>query len=279
MEPRYLGSEDTSWPEPDEGPLTDTRPGPVPVDDDSWNRDSAWTRVESWPSHVDDAARYRGRRRAQLVAARYRWWIGGAAAIVALAAAVALVVRSAPGADDTPLSSPLLPGRTTSGSPATAPSSEPPVSPSASPSPTPVGQGPFATITIEAEAGSPTIVLTGSAAVAGDDRASGGKIVTGLGDRGGAAPPGTLRFSGLTLPSAGTYRIAIHYTNDENHGTRSAVISVSGADAMTVNFPGGPKCCSVRTVDVSLAAGVHTITISNPSDLAPSVDKIVLSRS
>ena len=56
------------------------------------------------------------------------------------------------------------------------------------------------------------------------------------------------------------------------------MITVAGMEPVTVTFAHGLGCCGVRTIDVTLKAGSHTLTISNPSDQAPSVDRIVLSR-
>ena len=51
---------------------------------------------------------------------------------------------------------------------------------------------PFPDIVIEAEAGSPTAILTGSARVVSDADASGGLLVTGLGLSSSEQPPGAL---------------------------------------------------------------------------------------
>ena len=138
------------------------------------------------------------------------------------------------------------------------------------------GQPPFA-VTIEAESGSPTVILTGSAVVESDERASGGQIVTKLGNSGNGGEPGTVQINGISLPGAGTYRISIHYANpDASHS--AAVIAVTGAEPTTVNFTGNRKCCGVRTFDVTLGGGSHVLTITNATGPAPSIDRIVVSR-
>ena len=65
------------------------RPGPVPLDDDSWDVENAWL---SSAASVDEAGRYQGQRRSKGTGSTYRWWIGGAAAVIASVAVAALVL-------------------------------------------------------------------------------------------------------------------------------------------------------------------------------------------
>lgn len=246
------------------------RQGPEAVSNDSWDA-----------PRVGDSARYHGRRRASTVARR---WVALTVALVAIAGTLTLAATlgssgDAPAPTATAVDGTHWPTDTAS----TSPSGTPTTSPS-SPTPTATqsaGTGtatPFAAIAFEAEAGSPVVTLSGSARVQADSGASGGKIVSGLGASGQGQAPGALRVNNVTIPSAGTYVISIYYTNTDNPGVTSALVSVSGAKAVTVKFTGARSCCGLRQVEITLAAGVHTITISNPAEAAPSVDKIAVSR-
>lgn len=134
----------------------------------------------------------------------------------------------------------------------------------------------FVLVDVEAEAGAPAAVLTGSAQVVAAAGASGGEIVTGLGDWGEGQPAGTLQITMPSLANASTYRIDIYFMIGEPHGPRSAVVSVTGAEPTTVYFAGGPNCCGERSIQVALAAGPHIITITNATGMAPSIDKVVV---
>ncbi len=257
------------------------RPGPVPLDDDSWDAEHAWL---SRDASAGDSDRYHGLRRARGTGAGYRWWIGGAAALIASTAAIALIMAPSSGGNGS-ISPAGAGSETVDGSGATEAGqspvgdASPPVGVSTaagSPSGGGTGQPPFA-MTIEAESGAPTVILTGSAVIESDERASGGQIVTKLGNSGNGGEPGTVQINGISLPGAGTYRISIHYANlDTSHS--AATIAVTGADTTTVNFTGNRRCCGVRTFDVTLAAGSHDLTITNATGPAPSIDRIVVSR-
>lgn len=123
---------------------------------------------------------------------------------------------------------------------------------------------------VEAETG----VRGGSAVVTTDPSASGGAYVGGIGDWGEGGGPGSLTLTSVDLPSAGTWRLTIYFLDTGPKGPRHATVSVSGASPQTVQFAGSPTCCGYRTLDLALSGGSHTITISNPSDVGPSVDRI-----
>ena len=116
----------------------------------------------------------------------------------------------------------------------------------------------------------------GSARVDDYPRASGGEIVRNVGRWNGN--PGSIRWS-VTLPSAGSYVITVWVVNVDGEHTRSAQISVSGADTVTQSFTATSDCCSSLSLSpMNLAAGLHTVTIGNPTGRAPSIDKIVIAR-
>jgi hypothetical protein len=256
------------------------RPGPVPVDDDSWDAEHAWLKSDA---SVGEPDRYHGLRRARGTSSEYRWWIGGAAALIASTAAIALIMAPSSGNGSAPSAGAVSEtadgqGETEAGQSPVGDGS-PPVGVSTAaggPSGGGTGQPPFA-VTIEAESGSPMVILTGSAVVESDERASGGQIVTNLGNSGNGGEPGAVQINSISLPGAGVYRISIHYANlDTSHS--AAVIAVTGAEPTTVNFTGNRRCCGVRTIDVTLAAGSHVLTITNATGPAPSIDRIVVSR-
>jgi hypothetical protein len=259
-----------------------TRTGPLPVDGDTWDADGVWRNGDP-PMYESD--RYHGRRRTKGAVADYRWWIGGAAALIASIATVALIMAPSAGGGGS-ISAPL-PGLETGARSSTIESGELPTGGGSAPVDAPttagnltaptVNQSPFA-VTIEAESGSPTVILAGSAASQPDAQASGGQIVTGLGNLGAGAEPGTMQVGGLSLPSAGTYLISIYFANLGDHSQTHAVLTVTGAEPKTVMFAGSKKCCGVRSVDMPLSSGVHVITITNPTGPAPSIDKIVIRR-
>jgi hypothetical protein len=140
------------------------------------------------------------------------------------------------------------------------------------------GSGPVGTpslpppaVVLEAEGAG--VVRTGSAAVTADPAASGGAYVDGVGYWSDAAPAGSLVFT-ADLPSGGDWRLTIYFLDPGPKGPRHATIDVSGADAVTLQFAGWPGCCGTRTLDLSLAAGTHTVAIGDPTATAPSIDRI-----
>ena len=98
-----------------------------------------------------------------------------------------------------------------------------------------------------------------------------------MGTREGA-DAGTLVLHGLEAPAAGTYRITIYFTHPGRAGNRTALVTVDAVPPVTVSFSGGPNCCSSRSIDVSLAAGPHTISLANSTGEAPAIDRVVVSR-
>jgi hypothetical protein len=133
----------------------------------------------------------------------------------------------------------------------------------------------------EAEAGGNT--LSGTAVVVSDSAASGGRYVGWI----GAGAANTLRFTNVTVPSAGRYRMVVSYANGElgdgatnynsNIVDRAAGISVNGGTARQVFFRNTLGWSNYRTtvVDVDLVAGANTITFGNSSSgYAPNIDRI-----
>jgi hypothetical protein len=134
---------------------------------------------------------------------------------------------------------------------------------------------PFTPVTFEAENGT----RTGSAGIwDGYPNASGGRIVRNIGNWGGT--PGTLTISGVNIPSTGRYTITIYYVHIDGEINRSATVTVSGNPALNVGFVGSSTCCQTKVLaNLTIGAGVHTILFANSTGHAPSIDKVVVSRS
>jgi hypothetical protein len=134
---------------------------------------------------------------------------------------------------------------------------------------------PFAPVTFEAENGT----RTGSAGIwDGYPNASGGRIVRNIGNWGGT--PGTLTISGVNIPSTGRYTITIYYVHIDGEINRSATVTVSGNPALNVGFVGSSTCCQTKVLaNLTIGAGVHTILFANSTGHAPSIDRVVVSRS
>ncbi|RDV43372.1 hypothetical protein DOE76_17930 [Leifsonia sp. ku-ls] len=115
----------------------------------------------------------------------------------------------------------------------------------------------------EAEATSNT--RTGTAVVASCSGCSGGSKVGYLGN--GA----TLTVNGVT-GGFSSFRIAY-----ASAVVRNATVKVDGGTSITVTFPATADWNTVGTVTVTLAlpSGSHTITIANPSDWAPDIDRVI----
>lgn len=137
----------------------------------------------------------------------------------------------------------------------------------------------------EYQAEAPANVLSGTAKVQADKKADGGAFVGGL----GGGERNTLTFTGVTVPSAGTYWVVVTYANGElgpgasnynaNIVDRSADLRVGTGPAKTVFFRNTLGWKNYRTLLVSLdlAAGANTVTIGNPSKgFAPNVDKMAV---
>ena len=263
------------------------RRGPVPLPHDSWDDTLALPRppVES---------RRPGRHTWAVVSV-------GVASIVALVTlAIAQPGFVGPGTDPTPglstqdgaqpagpgmaamHSMPAQPDPSTSpaqgGADGTRPNgSAPPIDPSDPSDPSSAADGDSASagttsgppaVVVEAEAA----VRTGSAAVSADPSTSGGAFVGGVGDWGDPAGPGMLLYPSVNLPTAGRWRLTIYFLDPGPTGQRKATVVVSGADPYDIRFAGWPTCCGTRTVTMTLAAGPHTIVISNPTGTAPAID-------
>jgi hypothetical protein len=229
--------------------------------------------------------RYRGRRRLTGSAGRRRMAVAAVLAGAALAVAVPLALvrpRSLAGPPvfvtqsrtDQVSADGVVPSAagTTAASPTRIRRGTP--SPSQSVRASSAGSAGFAAVTYEAEAGANTV--GGSARVATYDRASGGRIVRNIGNWGDPRNAGTLRFRNVTAPTDGTYSLTFFFVFLDGEASRTAVITVIGADPISVTVAGGSACCASRAFVVVLRKGANEITFGNPAGHAPSIDKIVI---
>jgi hypothetical protein len=125
--------------------------------------------------------------------------------------------------------------------------------------------------------------LSGTAVVQSDSYAYGGKYVGWIGN--GAA--NTLSFTGVTVPTAGTYRVMVSYADADgessgNYNTnlidRSFTLTTSANTSVTTFARNTSSWDQFDTVEVTvrLNAGSNTITIGNSSYFAPNIDKIIV---
>ena len=92
--------------------------------------------------------------------------------------------------------------------------------------------------------------------------------------------PGTLTITGVNIPSTGAYTITIYFVHIDGEINRAATVTVSGNSALNLNFVGSATCCQTKVLaNLTIAAGVHTILFANSTGHAPSIDKVVVSRS
>lgn len=128
----------------------------------------------------------------------------------------------------------------------------------------------FRPVSMEAE----TAGLGGTATASGCDECSGGALVRYIGGVG----TGTVTFSGLNVPAAGTYHLTIGcVVDDYDHGP--FLVSVNGGAPATVTCPlGSWSSATPKTVDITLQAGSNTIALGNPTMPAPDLDNITVSQ-
>ncbi|GAA2390467.1 hypothetical protein [Dactylosporangium salmoneum] len=240
---------------------------------------------------IDGPADYTGRRRAGTHVQPRIVFI----AVLLVVAAVALALRALPSRDNGHAEyaeGPVVPGPSAtpaqgspaasppgSASPSAKPSSARPASASASPSrssdsPTPGGAVSPSTGTtgtksgvliIEAEA--PGNGRSGQMSVRDVPGASGGRVVTGVGN--GHA----LQFAGVDVARRGEYKVTVAYLSTEQ---RQCYLGV-GWQWLSVTFPasGGSGTVATVTVTMQLQAGRNTVEAGNtPGRWCPDLDRI-----
>lgn len=270
------------------------RPGPIALDEDNWDGEPA----------NPDAPEYAGRRRERNA---LRTWLGIAAAMIILAAAVGLpflldgssskpagnVAAGQPSDnDDANLVDPA-PGATTPNGQLGVPMSS---GPAASTTPT---RTPGPSSSAHAVAGSPAPSTSSSTTkppappqppppppfnpttVQAENGSLSGAVALNLmcsGHTRVAGPLGSVTMS-INVPNAATYHVQVFYADFA--GNRSAQISANGGGAQTIglsNSLGGDCVSAGPTASFSLHAGTNTITVGNASGNLVYLDRIVVSR-
>lgn len=126
--------------------------------------------------------------------------------------------------------------------------------------------------TYEAESGYNT--LSGTAyCVPHNSSFSAGAYVTGV----GLGLANTLQFNQVTVPSNGLYEVDTYYASSV---VRTAQVSVNGGLATAQSFPATGSDTNqpgVIATYLQLNAGENTINFSNPTDVTPNFDKIIVS--
>jgi hypothetical protein len=120
------------------------------------------------------------------------------------------------------------------------------------------------------EAEAPTTTLTGGAAIAGCSGCSGGAKVGYVGN--GAR----LIITGVNGGSGGTKTLTLYYVAAVG---RTATVQVGEGGATLVNFPATADWNTVGSVPITVtipAGTANTVTIANPSDWAPDIDRITI---
>lgn len=147
------------------------------------------------------------------------------------------------------------------------------------------GQATFSGFTVTGSAATPPLATSYEAeaaanAIAGGAGATACSTCSGGQKVGFVGAGGTLTFTGVTVPSAGTYQVAIAYLDGSATG-RQADVSVNGGPAQLVQFAptGSFSTVGTMTVPLALTAGSNTIEFSNPSAYAPDFDRIIVAGS
>ncbi|HEX5595966.1 MAG TPA: hypothetical protein VFX61_08135 [Micromonosporaceae bacterium] len=162
----------------------------------------------------------------------------------------------------------LDPSATTSAS-APGPEHIPPIWPTTPPPST----KPPAAVDISLEAEGAQAEREGDALPRALSEASGGMVVTGLGD----GPANLVRFPAVTVPETGRYRVTFHYVSAQRVRAR---VLVNGNVNM-VQFPAtGDEWgrLGAVSIEVPLSAGSNTIEFGNKVDPAPDLDRMVITR-
>ncbi|WP_329109070.1 hypothetical protein OG792_10310 [Micromonospora sp. NBC_01699] len=168
---------------------------------------------------------------------------------------------------------------TPSGAPAVAPGTDGGTgAPLAAPQPPapnqPAQLPPPAAFTVSVEAEGPAAERRGRTGVRSRGGASGGSVVTGIGDGSG----NTVRFSRITVPTAGRYTLTLYYASGER---RSGTVTVNGRQTEVSFADTGSDSDPVAAVSVtlSLRAGANTVEFGNRRSRTADLDRIVVSAS
>ncbi|HTU73830.1 MAG TPA: carbohydrate-binding protein [Trebonia sp.] len=124
-----------------------------------------------------------------------------------------------------------------------------------------------------------TTYLASAATLAGGARTASCNSCLGGEKAGYVGEGGTLTFTGVTAPSAGTYAVPVDYLDGTSGTTgRSATITVNGTVVQTLTFTPTGSFANPGTVTVSLPlrSGANTVEFSDASAYAPDFEAIVV---
>jgi hypothetical protein len=240
---------------------------------------------------------YQGRRRRR--APPFRLWLVIGLVVTALTTAIAVpwlltsgdaapaVARTPAGVipppvDEEDISGTSAPGAAASSTPGALPGvgASPLVTPSpseaASATPSDHTTAPSFNLTIQAERGGSATAWGGSAATSSF---AGATVVDRLGSDWGTND-GWLEFRGITVPSAGLYKVKIWhvYTNlSPNTGTRRMSVIVNGSTTSTQTFSTTPTI-TARDLTVTLKSGTNVIRLTHNTTRSPAVDRIEITQ-
>lgn len=128
----------------------------------------------------------------------------------------------------------------------------------------PASSAQAATVSYEAE----SATRTGGASLSSVAAASGGSVVTGVGNG------GKVTFT-VTAAAAGAHAVTLAYFS----GTaKTATISINGGAPVAVSAPAGnaTSFASYKGATVTLAAGSNTIEVANAAGSAPDLDRLLV---
>ena len=149
------------------------------------------------------------------------------------------------------------------------------------------GEATFDGFTVSDTATAPPLATAYQAAAAGNTLTGGAVVQTCATCYGGekvgyVGDGGTLTFTNVTVPAAGTYNVTLVYCDGSSGTTgRQADVSADGGTPQLVSFTptGGFSTVGAQTVSLSLNAGANTIELDNPSAYAPDFNEIVVAPS
>jgi hypothetical protein len=146
------------------------------------------------------------------------------------------------------------------------------------------GQATFEGFSAAATATAPPLGTAYQAAAPGNTLA-GGAVVQACatcygGEKAGyVGEGGTLTFTNVTVPAAGTYKVTLVYCDGSTGTTgRQADVTVDGGTPRLVTFTptGGFSTVGALTLSLPLTAGANRIELSNPAGYAPDFNEIIV---
>jgi hypothetical protein len=137
---------------------------------------------------------------------------------------------------------------------------------------TPPRAAPPPPVSISLEGESPIHSFSGITRHRSNPDASGGAVAGWVGND----PDNVVRLA-VNVPTAGTYTVTMFYISESS---RRAVIRVNGGSAKAVDFPPTGDWSTVRSLSFRfvLRAGKNAISVGNPDDWGPDIDRLTVTR-